>query len=712
MGTISATVCAQCCNGDERKRYGTTVLKGVATESTHNSGYSDTWKDWPGTNDDDEERIFRKGGTLTLKSANNNISYESHTPNSHNRGIMSMTYSSHRSRQSTIWVTSRTDWFLDHYDLDSKPLSQGQFGITYLCTPKNRIAIKSKYAVKQISKSMFYFNTDAIGRKDILESMKNEINILAKMEHKNIVKLWETYEDRQYIYMVMDYLSGGELFDYIIKRGYLDETQTAKITRSVLEALKYMNKMDVCHLDLKPANIMFEDSNPKSNIKIIDFGMSQIIPRTTKLHKKCIGTPHYIAPEVLDGKISRMADVWSLGVIVFVMLFGYAPFDVDQTNCIVTGIKYNEMIYDNIRMGFSNETKDGFGSWFPKSIPVSKECRNFISGMLKTSVKRRKSVTELLSHPWLMGKCNYIKSIPNTVFDSFKQFNKTNKFKILISGLFVKEYIDPQRYFDTINIFKKFDTNNDGQITLNEFIIGMKSMTKLNVSEIEAIFNDLDKNDDLTITFDELLLSSALSALLNVDERLMDAFTKLDTNDDGIIDINEIKDAIKQQKYNIDENDLKEILDEVDINNDGKIDYQEFLRALHPQYNQLTNVDYDKIRRSTNFAHGTTNSIDQFKKQFNTFLDREFSKNKERLIRAHIRPSLLKKQFHKHVGMTNLLNIEEAISEDIDMDDVKENNDITDDDSINDNNNISNDKYNNDSNKIIQGRVVIDQLMG
>eukprot|EP01084_Bolivina_argentea_P273943 466773_1 len=408
--------------------------------------------------------------------------------------------------------------------------------------------------------------------------MKNEIEVMRSLDHDNIVQLHEVYEDRNYIYLVMDYLSGGELFKHITDNDSLNENEAAKITKQILNALSYMQMNNICHLDLKPDNIMFENEKKDATIKLIDFGMAQVIPRLKKM-QQTVGTPYYTAPEVLAGEYDRAADIWSLGIIVFCMLFGFPPFYIDSDSLTI-GKKEEELIFDKIKEGFINEVRDGYGPWFPADLPISTEAMSFISSMLKYSVADRMTVSECLTHPWIRGN-NDNKTLPKTVFDSLCQFDRTCKFKVIVSKLFSHK-LDPTRYAQTLEVFKKWDVNNDGEITLEEFKIGMKQTTDLSDQEIQQIFSNLDSDDSRTITIDELIMSSAYNALVSVDERMYQTFCELDKDGDGQITIDELKKIISEKNIIDDiDIDIDDIIDEIDINGDGTIDYEEFLHALH-----------------------------------------------------------------------------------------------------------------------------------
>merc|ERR1712048_528808 len=134
--------------------------------------------------------------------------------------------------------------------------------------------------------------------------------------------------DKYKVYIVQELCSGGELFDYIEKKGRLTEAVASGIMRQIFEGLKFLHENSIVHCDLKPDNFLFETKQEGATLKIIDFGMSKRLPRLMKLNMLC-GTPYYTAPECIDKNYSHGADMWSVGVVLFVMLFGFPPFYVD-----------------------------------------------------------------------------------------------------------------------------------------------------------------------------------------------------------------------------------------------------------------------------------------------------------------------------------------------------------------------------------------------
>lgn len=170
-----------------------------------------------------------------------------------------------------------------------------------------------------------------------------EINILSKIDHQNIIRLFEIYEDAKYIYLIMEMCTGGELFDRIInhinKNQMFTEREAASIFKQLMSAICYCHSQNICHRDLKPENLLYLNKNEDSPIKVIDFGLSRLFSQTDHKMKTKVGTAYYVSPEVLSGNYDEKCDIWSAGVILFILLTGDPPFNGANDNEIYKKIQ-------------------------------------------------------------------------------------------------------------------------------------------------------------------------------------------------------------------------------------------------------------------------------------------------------------------------------------------------------------------------------------
>ena len=244
-----------------------------------------------------------------------------------------------------------------------------------------------------------------------------EIKILSKLDHPNIIKIYEYFLSNRSIYIVMEMLTGGELFDKIITEQKFTEAMAAKTIREVLSAVQYCHEKKIVHRDLKPENILVEDDT----IKIIDFGTSRKF-EMDKLMTNSHGTPYYIAPEVLFNRYNEKCDIWSCGVILYILLCGLPPFNGRSDSEIMENVKVAQL---------------NFGKKFSH---VSNQAKDLISLMLETDIKKRPSAKDCLMHEWFIRKIEE-KEVPISfqVLENLKTFNYKSKMQEAIYKFFVNQ---------------------------------------------------------------------------------------------------------------------------------------------------------------------------------------------------------------------------------------------------------------------------------
>lgn len=214
------------------------------------------------------------------------------------------------------------------------------------------------------------------------DSLENEIKVLRKLNHSNIVQLRETFEDKHKVFLVMELVTGGELFDRIVEKGSYTEKDASALIRQILEAVDYMHSQGVVHRDLKPENLLYYNSDPESKIMISDFGLSKM--EDSGIMATACGTPGYVAPEVLSQKpYGKAVDVWSIGVIAYILLCGYPPFYDENDANLFAQILKGEFEFDS-----------------PYWDDISDSAKDFISRLICVDPEKRYSCKEALAHPW------------------------------------------------------------------------------------------------------------------------------------------------------------------------------------------------------------------------------------------------------------------------------------------------------------------------
>ena len=282
--------------------------------------------------------------------------------------------------------------FIPYEDLQEEKINggpQSEYDFMDLCGSGNFAVVRKVrekktdkiYAMKIIDKE----KAEGISARP--SAIKDECNILIDLNHENIVSLHELYETPKYIYMVLELMTGGELFDQIVEESHLTEERCQNIMKQLFSALEYLHSKSIIHRDLKPENILCE-SKESDVVKITDFGLSRIISKES-LAKTMCGTPLYVAPEILTGKEYNASkiDVWSCGVILYVMACGFPPFSGSDDDG-------NRKLFDNIQHA-NYEFRSPY--WDDKSD----ELKDLISKMLVVDIDRRYSIEECMNHPFM-----------------------------------------------------------------------------------------------------------------------------------------------------------------------------------------------------------------------------------------------------------------------------------------------------------------------
>mmetsp|Transcript_9522 Transcript_9522/g.29003 ORF Transcript_9522/g.29003 Transcript_9522/m.29003 type:complete len:285 (+) Transcript_9522:147-1001(+) len=232
-----------------------------------------------------------------------------------------------------------------------------------------------------------------------LALVKTEVDILKKVNHPYIVRCYDVIEEHDKIYFFMELMRGGELFDTIVRKGNFSEADAIVITIKLISAVKHLHDLGIAHRDLKPENMLMTDTSENAECKITDFGLSKFFDEQSTVMQTPCGTPGYIAPEVLRMKgYTKACDVWSLGVIVYILLCGFPPFYADNDAQLYEKIKRGE--YEFLR---------------PYWDPISDAAKDLVSRMLTVDPSKRITCDEALEHSWLKGQASRIEGEISTV---------------------------------------------------------------------------------------------------------------------------------------------------------------------------------------------------------------------------------------------------------------------------------------------------------
>jgi calcium-dependent protein kinase len=413
-------------------------------------------------------------------------------------------------------------------------------------------------------------NKNRIKRSD---RFKTEIELLKTIDHHNIVKLLEIYEDNIYVYLVMEECLGGELFDVLSERAQkgklISELQAADLFKQIMSAIAYLHINGISHRDLKPENILFNNKD-QSYIKIIDFGLSKIFKIDDTMNS-IVGTLYYMSPEMIRGVYNEKCDIWSAGVILHFMLCGRPPFlSSNPENLKEKILEFKYDISDPYHKYLSNEAKD-----LLKKILIKDDLRI--------------SSTEILAHDWINNLSPYsYEPIVNLDIDYFLEYSTMNKIRRSIIS-FISYRFNFIQTEELTKIFKSLDKNSDGCLSFEEFSEGLLISKKNNIIDfnekyLKEIFDEIDLNTSGTIEYSEFISSTIKLERELKTEHVIEAFRIFDKDKNGKISLKELTDVIKP-RTDTDVDALKELIKKFDLNGDGEIDIKEFFICLGIQFN-------------------------------------------------------------------------------------------------------------------------------
>ncbi|XP_008804309.1 calcium-dependent protein kinase 19-like [Phoenix dactylifera] len=433
-----------------------------------------------------------------------------------------------------------------------KELGRGQFGVTYLCT---EIATGNRYACKSISKRKLSSKND---RDDI----RREVQIMQHLTGQaNIVEFKGAYEDRHSVNLVLELCEGGELFDRIIAKGHYSERAAATICRAIVNVVHICHFMGVMHRDLKPENFLLATKDEGAMLKATDFGLSVFI-EDGKVYRDIVGSAYYVAPEVLRRNYGKEIDVWSAGVILYILLSGVPPFWAET----------EKGIFDAILQGYIDFESDPWPS-------ISDSAKDIVRKMLTQDPKRRITSAQVLEHPWIRGGEASDKPIDSAVLSRMKQFRAMNKLKKLALKV-IAENLSEEEIKGLKQMFINMDTDKSGTITYEELKTGLARLgSRLSEAEVKQLMDAADVDGNGTIDYIEFITATMHRNRLERDEHLYRAFQYFDKDNSGFITRDELESAMKEHGIG-DASTIKEIISEIDTDNDGRINYEEFCAMM------------------------------------------------------------------------------------------------------------------------------------
>lgn len=462
----------------------------------------------------------------------------------------------------------------EHYDVDSKNIGEGSFGS--VCVGTDRV-LGTKRAIKTVPKLLL---------EQEQQSLWDEIEIMRQLDHPHLIRLFATYEDDKNIYLVTELCSGGELFDALAETnsGFTEKTG-AKLMKQMTQAVGYLHARKICHRDLKPENFMLRErcEISKAQIKLIDFGSSKMFsedePMTTK-----ICTVHYVAPEILTKQAkpyTELCDIWSLGVIMYIILCGQAPFSGENDMAVMKAIKKGK---------YSTEPAEVWDH-------VSSDAKDLLRRMLEVLPDKRASAKQVLNHRWITEVAPEASGAVLTLASRLRAFRSQNRLKKIalqvIAQNLCEEKIDHLRA-----AFLAIDSENQGSLSVEQIETAIKAsgMDADARAEVTQVLAEMAGGGNGMVNYSQFLGATISRRQYLQEEAVKAAFNCFDIDGDGHITKEElatvlgVHDASGSKVSGIsgdlkaaigfDASEVDRILQEVDQDGDGEIDFKEFMDMM------------------------------------------------------------------------------------------------------------------------------------
>mmetsp|Transcript_1182 Transcript_1182/g.2876 ORF Transcript_1182/g.2876 Transcript_1182/m.2876 type:complete len:471 (+) Transcript_1182:2525-3937(+) len=456
------------------------------------------------------------------------------------------------------FVQRKSEALREIYRVGQK-IGEGSFSTVYNVVHKQTNETR---CVKTILKS-------SLKTKEEQAAVLNEFNTLRTMDHPNIVKIYESFEDEQHYYFVTEYCPGGELYERLISYGFISEAVAAEYLRQILSVLVYCHARGIVHRDLKPENFLLDSQAEDATLKIIDFGSSFIL-RPGETMRDQVGTPYYIAPEIVrpSPHYSEKCDVWSAGVNLYVLLCGFPP---------ITGVDSAEILRKVATGRYS------FPS--PEWDEVSFEAKDLISQMMNPNPLERISASEALSHPWInfANRKPVIETHARQVIASLRSFKTGLRLQKATLAFISAHLISKIERQSMLDVFKSLDTNNDGTLSRQELVNGFRRFVPVGVEDVESevskVITQVDLDLSGAIDYTEFVTATINRKNLVSKERLKMCFDAFDIDGSGSISATEVKHFLGNARE-YDEAIWQDMVNEVDSNGDGVIDFEEFTEMM------------------------------------------------------------------------------------------------------------------------------------
>jgi len=441
----------------------------------------------------------------------------------------------------------------ERYIVGDQAVGEGASGVVRVITDKKT---KERRVLKTLALS-------SASSRQHWDDLFNEVEVYLRLDHPNICRLLEVFVEEECCHLIMELCVGKELFERWDGRGFYSESDACAAIAQMLDALQYMHSHKVCHRDLKLENWVYADATNGARLKLIDFGFSKVVTGDSRM-TDTLGTVFYMAPEVLAGSYDFKCDIWSTGVIAYMLLTGEPPFgEFEDTD--------HEIMMQVMK---SPTFKTSCVAW----PHLSEDCKDFVRSLLTRDPEKRPTAKVAANHRWLTQRASHIEApeISIEVLENMRSFASTNVIKRAACCLIAYSMsVDETDHLEAQ--FKRLDKERNGTILVHELVDALKE--NLGMSEVMAqeLFSKLDLTGDRQLNYSEFLAAACQRRFLAQEGLIQEAFRRFDVDHTGYISLDNLR-SVLGDEYN--GTRVEDILAQVDSKGNGVIEYDEFVRAL------------------------------------------------------------------------------------------------------------------------------------